>query len=259
MMMAYPSGFEGYYPADQTGAHNGYSAWTPGDAKPAHRHLTLAVVLLGLGAYLVSFGPMFNTGGIDWDVRFAVLAGLLAAFGLLPRQTAAPKIVAVLAAIGFLDALSRGIVVPDGIEPGWALWVLIVLNALQTAAAVGAVLTQPSATDEQQAWYAAYAEQYAQAAAQYYGQYTASEQADTGYGGATAQAQRPAQTRPAAAPQEASYAEFVGGQSPAPADPVPGQQSAQLPTGLPQVGQHGAPAAQPTDTGHPPQHTSAPH
>ncbi|OBK94187.1 DUF5336 domain-containing protein [Mycobacterium asiaticum] len=248
--MAYPSGYEGYYPTDQ--------AWSSGDAKPAHRHLTVAVVLLGLGAYLVSFGPMLNAAGIDWDVRFAVLAGLLAAFGLLPRQTSAPKIVAVLAAIGFLDALSRGIVVPDGIEPGWALWVLIVLNALQTAAAIGAVLTQPSATDEQQAWYAAYAEQYAQAAAQYYGQYAASEQADTGYDGATAHAQQPAQTRPAAAPQEASYAEFVAGQPTAPADQATGQPS-QLPTGLPQVGQHAAPAAPPSETGQPQHHTSAPH
>lgn len=248
--MAYPSGYEGYYPADQAGS--------PVDAKPARRHLTLAVVLLGLGAYLVSFGPMLNAAGIDWDVRFAVLAGLLAAFGLLPRQTAAPKLVAVLAAIGFLDALSRGIVVPDGVEPGWALWVLIVLNALQTAAAIGAVLTQPSATDEQQAWYAAYAEQYAQAAAQYYGQYAASEQAETGYDGATAQAQQPAQTRSAASAQEASYAEFVGSPSPPPVDQAAAQES-QRPTALPQVGQHAAPAAPLTDTGQPQHPTTAPH
>src|SRR3978361_921193 len=106
--MAYPSGVEGYYPAEQTGAYGSYSQWSPDPetgSNLSHRRLTMAVALLGLSSYLVMFAPMLNMSGIDWDVRFAVLAGLLAALGLLPRQTPALKIVAALAALGFLDAL----------------------------------------------------------------------------------------------------------------------------------------------------------
>lgn len=248
--MSYPSG-SGYYPADQSGGYDGYSQWSPEVAetgpKTSYRQLTLAVVGLGLGSYLCSFGPMLSGYGIDWDVRFAVLAGLLAAFGLLPQQTPAAKIVAALAAIGFLDALSRVVVVPDGVEPGWAMWVVVVLNALQTGVAIGALLTQPSLSAEQQAWYAAYAEQYAQAAAQYYDQYAQEQPEQPVHEAATAQAQQTQQVsapepRRAAAPQEASYAEFVG--EPAPAAQASAPTTAQPPAGLPSVGHTATPAQQ---------------
>ncbi len=203
-----------------------------------------------MGSYLVSFGPMLGVGGIDWDVRFAALAGLLAVFGLLPGQTPTGKVIAALAAIGFLDALSRAIVVPDGVEPGWALWVVVVLNALQAAAAVGALLNQPTEADAQQAWYAAYAEQYAQAAAQYYGQYEQEEQAEDRYESGTAHAQQtqqvsaPAPGR-AASPQGASYAEFIGDQ--AAADTRAPQTQAPAPaTGVPNAAHSPTPAQQQT-------------
>lgn len=206
----------------------------------------LAVVLLGLCSYLVSFGPMLNGFGIDWDVRFAVLAGLLAAFGLLPRQAShsgqATKIVAALAAIGFLDALSRVVVLPEGVQPGWAMWVVVMLNALQTGAAVGALLTQPTASDEQQEWYAAYAEQYAQAAAQYYSQYPQDDQTDAVDESGSAQAQQVQQVsapepRRAAAPQEASYAEFIGDHASTPSSQVSDTHGEQSSEGLPNFGQ----------------------
>lgn len=247
--MAYP-GSQGYSPASQTSGYDGYSQWSPepeNGAKVSHRQLAVTVALLGLCSYLVSFGPMLSGFGIDWDVRFAVLAGLLAAFGLLPRQTPAGKVVAALAAIGFLDALSRVVVVPEGVQPGWAMWAVMVLNGLQAGAAVGALLIQPGESEEQQAWYAAYAEQYAQAAAQYYGQYAQEEQADVGYESGTAQGQQAQQVsasepRQPAVSQEASYAEFVGDHAPAgPAVGVPRSQSS---AGLPEVG-HSAVPAQP--------------
>lgn len=266
--MSYP-GSPGHYPAEQSGGYGDYSQWVAepeSRTKLSSRHLTLAVAVLGLGSYLVSFGPMLGVSGIDWDVRFAVLAGLLAAFGLLPRQTPVAKVVAALAAIGFLDALSRAIVVPDGVEPGWALWVLVVLNGLQSGAAIFALLNQPSATEEQQAWYAAYAEQYAQAAAQYYGHYTEAEP-EAGYQSATGQAQQFAQVqapepRRAAAPQEASYAEFVGDPAAAPgAGHAAGAHPGHPSTGLPNVGHSqaplGAPAAQQTVVGEPEYRTSS--
>ncbi|WP_205873993.1 DUF5336 domain-containing protein [Mycobacterium camsae] len=250
--MAYP-GSQGYYQAEQGNYYGGYSPWSPAPqtgGRVSHRQLTLVVVLLGLCSYLVSFGPMLNGFGIDWDVRFAVLAGLLAAFGLMPRQASASgqagKIVAALAAVGFLDALSRVVVLPEGVQPGWAMWVVVVLNAIQAGAAVGALLTQPSASEEQQAWYAAYAEQYAQAAAQYYGQYADGEQADAADESGSAHAEQVQQVsapqpRPVEAAQEASYDEFVGDHA------TPGQPSAPQAAPqavLPNVGHSVAPAQQ---------------
>lgn len=247
--MAYP-GSQSYHPADHAG---GYPQWTPEPetgTKLSHRQLTWAVLLLGGCSYLVSFGPMLTGFGIDWDVRFAVLAGLLAGFGLLPRQAPpsgpAGKIVATLAAIGFLDALSRVLVLPEGVQPGWAMWVVLVLNGLQTGAAVGTLLTQPSVSDEQQAWYAAYAEQYAQAAAEYYGEYADQDQPEAGYESATAHAQQAQQVSApepsrAVAPQQASYDEFVGHAQPGQASTP---HAAPPAAGLPNVGHSAAPAEQ---------------
>ncbi|WP_155763625.1 DUF5336 domain-containing protein [Mycobacterium asiaticum] len=250
--MSYP-GNQGYYAADQssgwTGSDSYWSSEPESGSKMSHRHLTLAVVVLGACAYLVSFGPMVKTAGIGWEVRLAALAGLLAAFGLLPRQIPAGKIVAALAALGFLDALSSVLVVPDGIQPGWASWVVVVVNGLQTAAAVGALLAQPSATADQQAWYAAWyaasAEQYAQAAAQYYGQYPDRGQAESGYATGDAHTQHEAhhvavaEARGAAESQEASYSEFIGQNAGAQPGPVPGVHSAQ-PSATPGFGEPNA-------------------
>jgi hypothetical protein len=254
--MAYP-GSHGYYLAEQnSGGYDGYSPWTPGPqtgTKVSHRQLICAVAVLGLCSYLVSFGPMLNGFGINWDVRFAVSAGLLAAFGLLPRQASgsgqAGKILAALAAVGFLDALSRVVVLPEGLQPGWAMWVVVVLNGLQAGAAVGALLTQPNAAAEQQAWYAAYAEQYAQAAAQYYGQYTEGEEPDVAAESATAHAQQVQQVQQVSSPerraaprQQASYDEFVAGQ-PQPGPPSTCHAAAPA-AGLPNVGHSAAPVQQ---------------
>lgn len=254
--MAYP-GSQSYHPADHAGGYSdhagGYSQWTPEPGtgtKVSHRQLTWAVLLLGGCSYLVSFGPMLNGFGIDWDVRFAVLAGLLAGFGLLPRQTSpsgqSGKVVAALAAIGFLDALSRVLVLPEGVQPGWAMWVVLVLNGLQAGAAVGALLTQPSASDEQQAWYAAYAEQYAQAAAEYYGEYTDQDPPEAGHESGTAHAQQAQQVsapepRRAVAPQQASYDDFFGHAQPGQASTP---HAAPPAAGLPNMGHSAAPAEQ---------------
>lgn len=245
--MANPSGFGAYYSAEPS-AYDGYSQWPvepEGGPRLSDRHLTLVVVLLGLCSYLVSYG-IPNTGGIDWDVRFAVLAALVAAFGLFRGQTPATKVVAALAAVGFLDALSRLISVPDGTEPGWALWVLVVLNALQAIAAVGALLTQPSTPDGLQAWYAAYAEQYAQSAAQYWGQYAQQTEPETALQAASAQAQQVQHVsapQRASAPPDASYADFVGDPTSAQADGHASRQRSDQPSpGLPNVGHSSAPA-----------------
>ncbi|PQM45282.1 34 kDa antigenic protein [Mycobacterium talmoniae] len=142
--MSYRSGDQGYYSAERTG---GYGAYQPSSARsdsspPLPRYLSLGVVALGLASYLVSYGPVLGLADIGWGVRFAVLAALLAAFGLAPGQTPNAKVIAALAAAGFLDALSTLITAPDGSRPGWALTVIVVLNGLQAVAAVAALMLQ---------------------------------------------------------------------------------------------------------------------
>jgi Family of unknown function (DUF5336) len=272
--MSYPSNApdpSGYYASGPPGGHEagGYGAypqWSPeprGGARLSPQHLTLAVAVLGLAAYLCSYGPVLPIPGIDWDVRFPVLAGLVAALGLLARQPRTALVIAVLAAIGFLDALSNLITVPEGVQPGWALWAIVVLNFLQTAVAVVALRAQPAAPDEQkvQELYSAYAEQYARAA-EYYSQYNEQAQPEPTERSATAQAQQehrvsaPAQAFEAfQASPYGSYADYVTdrppAQAPQPVAPAP-RSAAPRPAGLPSFGQtqafvppHQRPAAEP--------------
>ncbi|OBJ52936.1 DUF5336 domain-containing protein [Mycobacterium sp. 1423905.2] len=256
--MSYPSSFPGSLPAEQPSGYGSYSQWSS-DAEDhsrlSHRHLTLAVVLLGVCSYLISFGPMLNVPGLAWPVRFAVLASLIAALALWAKQTPAGVVVAALAALGFLDALASLITAPEGIRPGWALWVVVVLNGLQALIAAGALRAQPSIVDEQKAWYAAYAEQYAQAAAHYYGQYNEAAP-ESEYQNAQADAPQVGhatapEPRRTAATQEASYAEFVAGQESAHPLGHASQPPSAPPAGLPNVGQSAVPAPQQTAAGQP--------
>lgn len=134
---------------------------------PLHRNLSILVVVLGLAGYGVSFGPAAAGGGNDWHVRFAVLAALTAAIGLLPNQTGRPWLSALLAAAGFLDALSS--VVTAG--SGWVLTTIVILNGLQVAAAAAVLwlAPQPAATTAT-GGYEAYLDYYNQAVQQYYQQ-----------------------------------------------------------------------------------------
>ncbi|MGA5541646.1 DUF5336 domain-containing protein [Mycobacterium sp. NPDC051198] len=180
---------------------------------PLHRNLSILVVVLGLAGYGVSLGPADAGGGNDWHVRFAVLAALTAAIGLLPNQTGRPWLSALLAAAGFLDALSS--VVTAG--SGWVLTTIVILNGLQVAAAAAALwlAPQPAATTAT-GGYEAYLDYYNQAVQQYY-QQGAVAQPDSAqrsaygqaYGQAYAQsyAQAPAATR--ATQQPAQYGDYA--------------------------------------------------
>ena len=60
---------------------------TVGRRKSAAPYLFIAVAVLGLATYGLSFGPVVDGGdGTGWNVRFAALAALCAAFGLLPSR-----------------------------------------------------------------------------------------------------------------------------------------------------------------------------
>lgn len=175
------------------------------------RNLSIAVLVSGLAAYCVSFGPASAGGGNDWHVRFAVLAGLTAAIGLLPKQTALPWLTALLAAAGFLDALSSVLT-----SSGWVLTVIAVLNGLQAVAAVAALWLAPEtpAAATAAGGYEAYLDYYNQAVQQYY-QQTAVVQPEvsqrSGYGQAYGHAYAPSQATQQA-PQYGDYADLLSPQ-----------------------------------------------
>ena len=227
----YPSAYQPAYPSQRADAESSLP-----------RNLFIAVVVLGLATYGFSFGPVIDdSGGVGWAVRFAALSALCAAFGLLAKQKPLPLATAVLAAMGFLDALS---VVLMATDHGWALTVIVVLNGLQTLAAVGALLLGPKAAPEpgDTAGYEAYVDYYNQAVRSYYDQQAQSvtpEQSQrAGYGEAYADgraAQRAQRTqRPS---QHGDYADldYSGTRTTAPQHDSAG--SADGPTGLPSFGQ----------------------
>jgi hypothetical protein len=228
---------------------------------PLPRGLFIAVTVLGLATYALSFGPVVNgAGATGWYVRFAALAALCAAFSLLSNHKPLPMVTAILAMMGFLDGMSS-ILMPDSYaaalglgglaEPGWALTVIVILNALQATAAIAAMLLWPKASaDTATAGYEAYVEYYNQAVRNYYGQQAHSAPPQpvqrSAYGQASGEAQAAGQAqREHRASQYGDYADFVSSQGehgqPAtaagpPAGPVP-------PGGLPNVAPAQPPAA----------------
>jgi Family of unknown function (DUF5336) len=207
------------------------------------RNLLIVVAVLGLATYAVSFGPVINGAGSgDWYVRFAALSGLVAAFALTPKGKPWPMVTAALAAMGFLDALSSTVLATDR---GWALTAIVVLNALQTAAAVAALLIGPTpTTDNSTAGYEAYVDYYNQAVRNYYNQQAHSAPAEqsqhSGHGQAYADAQAaPRVQRAQRSSQYADYSEldYGGSRGSAPQDhDLPGAAPGR-PAGLPSFGQ----------------------
>lgn len=171
------------------------------------RFLWTVVAVLGPVTFAVSVGSPALLG---FPVRLSVLAAIVAAVGLLPKQAGRGWIVVALAVTGFLDVLATWI---RAGEPGWALTVIMVLNALQSLAAVGALLceirvlgsVESDGVPDYSAYarlaqaYQAYATQYQQPPAP---QYDAAGQA-------TAQAQAQATARAAAPRTDAAQESFA--------------------------------------------------
>lgn len=174
------------------------------------RRLFIAVAVLGLITYGLSFSAVLDDGdGTGWSVRFAALAALCAAFGLLPRQSPQPLATAALAAMGFLDALSRVLTT----EAAWPLTVIVGLNAVQAAAAIAALTSwrKTSAESTAVSGYDAYVDYYNQAVRQYYGQHASAPQESSergGYGQASGAAQAAAYRAPRTS-QSGAYTDLV--------------------------------------------------
>jgi uncharacterized protein DUF5336 len=227
-----------------------YASQRSGSESPLSRNLFIAVAVLGLVAYVFSFGPV--TGGhaaIGWDVRFAVLAALCAMFGLLAKQNSLTLATAVLATMGFLDALSSVLTTTGH---GWAMTVIVVLNALQALVAVGALLLAPKAAPApgDAAGYEAYVDYYNQAVRSYYGQQAQSTAPDqsqrAGYGQGYAEARGTARVQRTQRPsQHGDYADldYSGTRTTAPQPDVAASDAG--PTGLPSFGQARARSDQP--------------
>lgn len=234
-------------------------------------YLDIAAAVLGLLAYLATFGPIFNITapsipglgpiggsvsatpiGITLAVAVAVVAGLLAGVGLLPKQSTRHAWVAILSLLALLTVLSQIVGVPSGVTFGWALYLLIAFTLLQTIAAVAALLLEagvisapvPKPKYEQQPY-----GQYG-APGSYYGQPQGQPQGQQLHGGPP---QGPPQQR-GGYPQQ-QYGGYQNGPSTggfaAPAPQGPPQQSGPPtpPTGYPAFGQpQSAPSTQPTQT-----------
>lgn len=155
---ANPSG-PGYPTPPQPG---GYGApFAPGFPPPNRPSktpalLTAAVAVLGIAAYLASFGPLlsintdigpfggaqFTASGLSYWTVAALLAALLAAVALLPKSKSYTTVTAVAAVLGVLLVIGQMVNRPTGFAIGWALWLVLAFTVLQAIAAVGALLLE---------------------------------------------------------------------------------------------------------------------
>lgn len=207
-------------------------------------YLAVVVVVLGVVAYLASFGPIFildaelglgageRIGGSDFVFALTLLAALLAGLNLLPKAKSSlgvnVGVVAAVAVLGTLLVIAETINVPSGVAIGWALWLVLTCSVFQAVTAVAAallesgVITPPAPRPS----YDPYGQ---------YGQYGQ-------YGGYYPGAQQPTGHQSA---QPAGYGAHYGGYSSAPG-PRPGHSG-----GF--AGQPGSPAgaqSSPQSTGH---------
>jgi len=208
-----PSGGPGYPPSQQPNAQ--FAAPTQQFSKLPETesatagpsklpvYLAAALAALGLLVYLGSFGPQFSAGTeffitpfrIDLAVVASVLAGLIAGAGLLPKQTARPQLVGVLALLSFLLVISVVLTAPSAVTLDWGLYVVVAFTAIQAIVGVAALLLDagiitapaPRPTYEQP-------QQYGQYPGSYYGQPAGPPQGQPQQHGAHQQA--PQQHRP---------------------------------------------------------------
>lgn len=269
--MTYPPGNPGYPPAQQGNQYAPTQQYgEPAEVGPSKLpvYLTAAVAVFGLATYAFNFGPLLtisnsdfpqfgsasgSTPGLGLAVAASVLAALLAAVGLLPKQKARTGLVAVASTLSFLLVLAEVINAPAGLSIGWGLYLVIATTLLQTGAAIAAllfdagVLTPPAPKPryEQQQPYGQYG------GAPYYGQPGGQQQ----YGAPTHQppqqrAGYPSQYGYQGNPNTGGFQSGAGAQGAHNGPPTP-------PTGFPAFGQPSK-AGEATGYGQQPQGSSAP-
>jgi hypothetical protein len=157
--MTYPPTNPGYPPSQPPGPYGASApSFAPAEAGPSKLplYLNVAVVVLGLAAYLASFGPILTIkadlgpfggaelsgGGGGYPVIATLVAALLAAASLLPKARDYGGVIATASAVAVLTAIAQVVGKPTGFTVGWGLWVMIALTLLQTIAAVAALLLE---------------------------------------------------------------------------------------------------------------------
>ncbi|HWF68433.1 MAG TPA: DUF5336 domain-containing protein [Mycobacterium sp.] len=149
--MTYPPGSPGYPPAQSPGSYGASStpSFTKSDdgASSLKLYLTIGVVALGLASYLLSYGPMITRilpngdelieSGSTLPIDLALLAGLLAGVGLLPKAKNYAAVVAAVAALGGLLLIEDTL---GASGRGWALWFALGCGVTQAVLAVSALL-----------------------------------------------------------------------------------------------------------------------
>lgn len=241
--MAYPFGNSNQYPLVPSAIYGAYwPQFTSADTQLTApvKKLVWLVLALGVATYLISYSavPPASNG---WDVRFATLAAIAAALGLIPRPSAHTKLIAALAIMGFLEALSQ--LITGSQNPGWPTTVMVIVVALQAFAAIAAMMIQLNvfrAPERRSATYDPYA--HAQATQQYYyaanHQHRQQEQPVQAHATAQATAAATAQAQQSLAERDALYAEYFNGQQSGPsraaASPLSDErmQTAQPPFGI---------------------------
>ena len=156
--MTYSPGSSGYQPAQPPGSYGApapsYAQAEPGPSK-LPGYLNIAVVVLGLAAYVASFGPVFtssaelgtfsieasSSGGIFLTLA-SLLASLLAAIALLPKAKNHAGVVAILAVLGVLVVVSQLFNTSNMVSLSWAAWLVLGFTILQAIAAVAALLLE---------------------------------------------------------------------------------------------------------------------
>ncbi|CAN5216172.1 DUF5336 domain-containing protein [soil metagenome] len=161
--MTYPPGNQpgagGFPPAQPPGSYGAPTqsfgpAAEPGPSK-LPLYLSVAVVVLGLAAYLSSFGPVFNasadlgpisveatSGGDTFLTLATLLAALLAAVGLVPRAKSHLAVVTILSVLGVLVVVSQLFNTSSYVAAGWAAWLVLAFAVLQAIVAIGALLLE---------------------------------------------------------------------------------------------------------------------
>jgi|EndMetStandDraft_8_1072994.scaffolds.fasta_scaffold13075_2 hypothetical protein len=155
--MTYPPTNPGYPPSQPAGPYGAPApSFAPAEPGPSKlpEYLNIAVIVLGLAAYLASFGPILtikadlgpfggaelSSGGGGYPVLATLVAALLAAAALLPKARDFGAVIATASAVALLTAIALVVGRPTGFAVGWGLWVLIAFTLLQTVAAVAALL-----------------------------------------------------------------------------------------------------------------------
>lgn len=143
--MTYSSGGPGYPGAQQPGAYAPTAEIAKADSGPSKLpvYLLIAVAVLGIAAYLLSFGPILKgdagtSSGVTYGVMAALFAGLFAVVGLLPKQSNYMGVITATSVVGFLLTIYD--LISHAKDAGWALIVIVIVSALQTVAAIAALL-----------------------------------------------------------------------------------------------------------------------